>query len=712
MIALGGDLKGVREYKLFDTLPPLDPKFSASRGVVISETKEGETYSARLAVLRPCYALLRITYFPGQEATVDGKPAPIYRVYPDFCAIPVTAGEHQITVRYRPGPIKPVSLVLGIVLIGLIAQGLRRPDFVANERRLATRLAEIATPWDTPRTRTALALAILILLFTHTLFGGQLLDGHDSLEYPPRLAEFAKVLSDYQFPPVWAPDLGRGHGQPLFEFAPPLIYVAALPFFKVGMSLADSLRIGLAIMFALGALSVFLIGRKLSFSQAASVGAAAAWLFAPYQCLDIYVCGRFAESAAIAVAPIALLALFNALQRPTVVTVALGAIAIALVPLAHNAIALLMFPAFAAVVLARAAISDHRLKVAAAGAGVIAGGLALSAFFWLPALMELKFVKTDLLRVGLMNWTHYIIHPYQLVWSPWAYGYAISNGISYSLGLVHIVLAIAGFVIAIRLANRTRRVDAFVFAGATIVAALLATNLSWTIWEHATTLQYLVYPWRSLCVPALFMPLLALYAFERIGTRTTCFAIVVLVLANIAHTAPKGVQTYDDAYYYPDSIARLGINTTTREEYEPKIVTHRPPFDSALLRGIGSTPVVTLESGRSDSQSFRVDAAEPALMLSSTFDYPGWTVLIDDRETATQTMPDSGEITFNLPAGTHNVQLELRPTPIRRWSLYASLATGAFLALLAIWALATIESTEKEVPKTAPKSRARRAKRR
>ena len=146
---------------------------------------------------------------------------------------------------------------------------------------LTERLAELAASWDTPRTRTALALAVLILLFTRALFRGSLLDGHDSLAYPPRLTEFAKVLSDHQFPPVWAPDLGSGHGQPLFEFAPPLIYAMALPFFDAGMTLANSLQFGLAILFALGAIAVFLIGRKLSFSRIASIGAAAAWLFAP-----------------------------------------------------------------------------------------------------------------------------------------------------------------------------------------------------------------------------------------------------------------------------------------------------------------------------------------------------------------------------------------------------------------------------------------------
>ncbi len=89
------------------------------------------------------------------------------------------------------------------------------------------------------------------------------------------------------------------------------------------------------------------------------------------------------------------------------------------------------------------------------------------------------------------------------------------------------------------------------------------------------------------------MPLLALYAFDRMGPRLASVAIVALVLFNLAHTSPKGIQTYDEAYYSADFIAQKGINTTTREEYEPKTVYHRPVFDGVLLKGVRSTPAVS-----------------------------------------------------------------------------------------------------------------------
>ena len=59
----------------------------------------------------------------------------------------------------------------------------------------------------------------------------------------------AVALADGQVPPVWAPDLGNGHGQPLFQFAPPLLYLVALPLRLLGAGLTDALQLALAGLF-------------------------------------------------------------------------------------------------------------------------------------------------------------------------------------------------------------------------------------------------------------------------------------------------------------------------------------------------------------------------------------------------------------------------------------------------------------------------------
>lgn len=683
VIALDPHFDGVPAIKRWQPLPDPAPQFRLPRGQILSESKTAEIYRASIDVQRPCYALVKITWFPGLMARVDGQRTPLVRVTPDFGAVPLTPGHHEVEVRYQPGPLKPLLFLAGIVLFVLAA----RPSLGAYWERGEQWLQERLALWDewltTDRAKIALALALLFLLFTRGLFRGQLVSGHDSMVYPARVPEFAKVLSDHQFPPMWAPDLSSGHGQPLFEFAPPLVYAAALPFFKCGMNLADSLQFGLVLLFAMGALAVYLLGRKMSFPPIASLGAAAAWLFAPYQALDLYVRAAFAEAAAVAIAPVALLGLMTALERPTLLNAALGALAIALVLLAHNAVALLLFPVFAAIVAARSIRSGRPLRTVAAGGAAIAGGLGLSAFFWLPALLEKDFVKTELLRI----WQIHIISPLQLLWGHWGFGLSIAgpnDGMSFSIGLVHIALAIAGILIGVRALSRTRRLDAMVFAGAALVGALLATEWSAPIWTRVTTLQYLAYPWRTLFLPALFTPLLALFVFERVGPRASVALIALIVLINLSHTQPKGYLTFDDEFYYPVSIANMGYETTTHGEYVPRWVQQPAPHAADGLLNASLWQSVRELSRTSTSHEYSAVARNPMIAIDSTNYYPGWTVSIDGQETGITPAPISGLISFMAPAGSHIIRVQLRPTTVRRRAFVLSLLTLAALLLAVV----------------------------
>jgi hypothetical protein len=686
VIALDPYLKGVPAIARWDPMPAPSTRYMTPRGRILSESKVRENYRASIDAQRACYALIKITYFPGLVARVDGRRAPLIRVSPDFGAIPLTPGHHEVEVRYQPGPLKPLLFLAGIVLFVLAARPSLGASWERGERWLEGRL-ELCGGWlSTDRIKIALSLALLVLLFTRGLFRGRLIDGHDAPCYPPRLTEFAKIVADHQFPPLWAPDLSNGHGQPLFEFSPPLTYLAALPFFKCGLSTADSLQFGLVVLFAIGALAVYLLGRKLSFPPVASLGAAAAWLFAPYQALDLYVRAALAEAAAVAIAPLALLGLMTALDRPTVMTVTLSAAAIALVPLAHNAVALFMFPVFAAIVLARSAISRRPLKTAVAGGLAIAGGLGLSAFLWVPALLEKDYVKLELLLQGLLNWRAHIISPIQLLWGRWGFGYSVvgpNDGISFSLGLIHIALAVAGAVIGIRALNRTRRLDALVFAGAAIAGALMATEWSSPIWARVPMLHYLQFPWRTLFLPALFIPLLALYLFEGIGSKAGVAVIVLLVLVNLHHTQPKGYLTYDEEFYLPASLAQRGLNTSTREEYEPRWVQVRLHYTGDGIPLPTPLTAVRTLSWTPTRHVYSVSSPGLVRVMDSTDYYPGWVVSIDGADTTVSPTPLYGTISFQVPPGRHTIAIEMRPTRVRRVGFLLSLVSLALMLLVA-----------------------------
>jgi len=84
------------------------------RGAVVEESKNGENYHARVALNRPAYAFLKITWNPDLAATVDGHAAPVLQVTPGFGAVPVPAGNHVVLVAYQPGLLKPFLLLAGI----------------------------------------------------------------------------------------------------------------------------------------------------------------------------------------------------------------------------------------------------------------------------------------------------------------------------------------------------------------------------------------------------------------------------------------------------------------------------------------------------------------------------------------------------------------------------------------------------------------------
>jgi uncharacterized membrane protein YfhO len=43
------------------------------------------------------------TFYPGWEATVDGKPEPIYEVFGALRGVVLESGSHRVEMRYQPG---------------------------------------------------------------------------------------------------------------------------------------------------------------------------------------------------------------------------------------------------------------------------------------------------------------------------------------------------------------------------------------------------------------------------------------------------------------------------------------------------------------------------------------------------------------------------------------------------------------------------------
>lgn len=550
------------------------------------------------------------------------------------------------------------------------------------------------------RLAATLAIAAFAALALHPLLDGAYGDGHDAWIYPTRLAEFEQAVLDGQLPPVWSASLGNGHGQPHFEFAPPLLYALGALCRVFGAGLGRAIELPLAILFGVSAIATYRIARLRRAPRLAAVGAAVAWLFAPYVALDLYVRTAHAEAAAIACTPLALLFVLRLCDRPGPLRLGAAALGTALVLLAHNAIALLFVGAVLSIGLLRP------LRAFPAVLASVGYALGLSAFFWLPALVERRFVKIERLRdtvstvwadpLGFVGsafaaggewnpsavYERHAIAPWQLVWSPWEFGdsrFGTGDGMSFAIGGIHLLLGALALAVAWRARDRERLVFLALAAG----GAWLATTTSLAAWKLVPMLQYLAFPWRALFLPALFLPLAAPAAFERLGTRGTVAAILALVLWNLSHVGSWRAVYLDDARFTPEAIARTGKRATSVEEYAPRWSFVGTPYWPDRVRAPDGAITRLAEVERTSVREvYEVETTRETIAWAAPFYYPGWRVRIDEREVEMLPARGTGTLEFRLPEGTHRLRIELGRTAVR---FHAALASAAAWILLLVF---------------------------
>ena len=90
----------------------------------IQEKVSDESYQAKLNLDEPAYLLLKASYHPGWQATVNGKPTPVHAVAPNLMAVPLPAGQHEVIYNYRNDLLTQVLFLLcalaWLILFGFV----------------------------------------------------------------------------------------------------------------------------------------------------------------------------------------------------------------------------------------------------------------------------------------------------------------------------------------------------------------------------------------------------------------------------------------------------------------------------------------------------------------------------------------------------------------------------------------------------------------
>jgi hypothetical protein len=311
-------------------------------------------------------------------------------------------------------------------------------------------------------------------------------------------------------------------------------------------------------------------------------------------------------------------------------------------------------------------------------------GLALAAFVWIPGLTMNQLVQVDALMQGATRYSNHFVYLHQLIDSPWGYGFSLpgdQDGMSFSLGWSHVLIAIAAVLTIVK----SNKVWVWFFAGATAILCVLMLQDAEPVWDQIPVLQYVAFPWRLLGPIAIVLAAL----IAALGARTAqwdrwrsvafTFAMILLIVPNLAHFQPRQFRDIDMRFWSPQEIAERGIEVTSFAEYRPREMDQVPPFDPRPAEIVAGNAEIQQTSKSPASWTGVIQANTTATAELRLAYFPAWTVFVDGKPVAARASEKTGLIRFDVPTGEHRVAV--------RWTRPTSLWIADLVSLLALCVL-------------------------
>lgn len=490
---------------------------------------------------------------------------------------------------------------------------------------------------------------------------------HDGQDHVARIANFYQNLSEGNIIPRWAGNLNWGYGHPILEFLYPLPSYLASFFHFLRFTLVDSVKLVFGMSFILSGLSMYLFVKELlNNDNKAALFASALYVIAPYRFVDLYVRGAIGEHTAFIFPPLIFYFLAKLSKRYSFLYVIGGAFSLAGLILSHNAITLMFIPLIVIYILYLFFQCSSRKYFMLSSFISILVGFGLSAFFWIPAFMEGKYTLRDIVTSGgeyvrsFVVWKDFFI-------SEWSYGGTVF--LSKQIGLIHWI-GIFGGIISVYILYRNKNklwiltLGSFLILGITL---FLMTEASNPIWKVITTLQKFQFPWRFLSVTVFLSALMGGILLFLVSNKYKKVVLLILLagllIANENYWHAQGFLEKKESFY-------TGIydGTTDTGESAPiwsvRFMEKRPESQVQIIEGIGEIKKVRRTFTK---REYMVEAKNEIRILENTLYFPGWTVLVDNRQKSIEFQDQNhrGLITFNVGKGNHRVDVVYEETKIR-----------------------------------------------
>ena len=517
---------------------------------------------------------------------------------------------------------------------------------------------------------------------------------------------------DHPFWPRFSSGLVYGYGAPLFNFFPPLAYYPASLLHNLGLSFLAAWLLSMSAYTVLAGAGMFFLGRLWTRSELGGWMAAAAYVYSPYLLFDSVTRGATAELAALAALPFAFYGLtrlaFAGRRRDFLI--ALGSVVI-FIPL-HTIVTLLggALLALYCLLLAWRADDGWRVLLRLALAGALA--LLLTAFYWLPALLETAVIKLPLIteQLGHIDVTRHLRSLSEVLAHPQTADPTQQNrALPIALGWPQLLLAAIGALLSWPTRYRPYRSLMIALWLAVGFFVFLNTRASAWLWQNIPLIGFSQFPWRTLGLASLLLALLAaagarllwLSLDERRGKLVVISLFPAMLLL---YALPWTYTLYRDDVYPQDirdaqAFERSGgqLSLSSYAEYLPvsadasqldaERLIARFEASDAIERLLPSATLEIVEARwGGTAAALRLRSAEAQTLVFDWLYLPGWSAAIDGAPVAVFPSAPAGLLALEAPAGEFELRLSLRPTAAQSLANgLSALGLGAALLALLFW---------------------------
>lgn len=529
--------------------------------------------------------------------------------------------------------------------------------------------------------------------------------GHDFNFHLLSWMEVARAWRSGLVYPHWVEDANYGAGEPRLVFYPPASWILGA---GLGSAFSWAAAPILFVLLALlgGGASMYLLAREWVGGESA-LFAACLYVANPYALFVVYERSAFGELLAGAVLP--LVVLFALRRAPS--TALLGA-AVAAVWLS-DAPAGVMASYMLAVIALVMVLVERRAWPAWRAAGGMALGLALAAFYIVPAAGERTWVEiTRVISPGmrvedsfLFAHTSDSLHDQVLRTASWIF-------------VAEIAVAAGAAWLAARRATASQARIALTSLLPLIL--FLQFPASEAVWRRAPQLKFLQFPWRWLLVIGVAACVLIAIALDAPKTaadssrfswrRRAVVGLAVLVLVGGGERAFFQPCDDEDAVAARAAVFRAGPTAAGVEgtdEYTPRgadnsAIQQDLPFvrvvkgsqDDEVQNDGGSqtenpewgadsavsTPAdVSVKERNTEHWILRIQSAAGGYAVLRLMDFPAWQVRLNGKAVASRPQRDDGLMTIPLIAGANVIEVRWKTT---RGAIAGFVITAAAVLML------------------------------